>query len=265
MGEVEFFRDDIRLQVQAPRMVKATIEASSTLEPKSAYHSSYLFDQSVDYGWVEGVAGLGKGERITIAFDQPHEITGIQIYNGYQRSRDHFIKNARVAKLKISADGAGAVVVSVPDKMGPSSLKWKSSGKVKKLTLEIAAARPGKKYKDLGISELRFMDERGFFTVETDEGTELVSRLKKELKGKPLFSLLNRNLESYCRLYSESAEIAEDTKLGDFGLRKLKLRSNHRFVYYSQIAVGDEANIVLNPSRVSGCLIPKRQKDHGAK
>ncbi len=263
IAQIDFYRDEDRLDVLPPREVDATIEVSSTLKPEAAYHKSYLFDQSVDYGWVEGVAGLGVGESIVIRFAQPHEISGIQIYNGYQRSRDHFLKNARVAKIKISADGSKTDVMAVSDKMGPSLLRWESGGKVKDITMEIAAAKPGTKYKDLVISELRLMDKKGFFTVKTNARQALVSALKKDTKGGPLASLLDRSLESYCRLLSESAQISEDAKLGDFGLRKLKLRSNYRFVYYSQIAVDDEANIVSES--IEGIWVPISKKEKGGK
>ena len=261
IGEVVFYSGDHKLDVLPPRRVRASVKVSSTLKPEAAYHKSYLFDQSVDYGWVEGAAGLGKGEKIVIEFQQPHEISGIQIYNGYQRSRDHFYKNARVGKLKISADGHKAQVFSVPDMMGPSMIGWKSGGKIKNLVLQIEGARPGTKYKDLVISELRFMDEDGFFSIETGDDQGLSEGLTKELKGKPLSTLLDRSLESYCRLSSMSVNMAEDVKLSDFGFRKLKFRSNYRFVYYSQIAVGDEANIVSES--IEGIWVPDLKKTKG--
>ncbi len=258
IGEVTFFRGQKKLDVKPPRAARAGVEVSSTLKPEAAYHKSYLFDQSVDYGWVEGVAGLGKGERITVTFDKPQEITGIQIYNGYQRSRDHFIKNARVASLKVSADQGPVAELVVPDKQGPSVVDWSSKGRIKKLTLEIAKTKAGKRYPDLVISELRFSDKNGYFTIGTDDQAKLSSELKKSLANQPLYSVMDRQYESFCRLYSGSAEIAEDRKLSDFGLRKLRLRSNHRFVYYSQIAIGDEAKIVSES--IEGIWVPRSNR-----
>ncbi|HUU02261.1 MAG TPA: hypothetical protein VM425_12530 [Myxococcota bacterium] len=255
IGEVTFFRGRTRLDVKPPRAARAGVEVSSTLKPEAAYHKSYLFDQSVDYGWVEGVAGLGKGERITVTFDKPQEITGIQIYNGYQRSMDHFHKNARVAGLRVSADQGSVTELAVPDRQGASVLDWSSKGKIKKLTLEIAKTKAGTRYQDLVISELRFSDKNGYFTIETDDQAKLSSDLKKSLTNQPMYSVMDRQYESFCRLYSGSVVMAEDRKLSDFGLRKLRLRSNHRFVYYSQIAAGDEAKIVSES--IEGIWVPR--------
>ncbi len=90
------------LALQAPRMVKGRIQASSVLAPADAYHPGYLFDGRPDFGWVEGAKGTGAGESLTLTLDAPLELVGLELWNGYQRSEDHFQKNARAKKLAVS-------------------------------------------------------------------------------------------------------------------------------------------------------------------
>lgn len=217
LAEVSF-ETDKPLQVRAPRSVKATAKASSVLAPADAYHPGYLFDGRLDFGWVEGVKGPGLGESMTLTFEQPVTITAVELWNGYQRSDDHFVKNARAKKVSIAVDGAEPVELAVADKQGPQKLALAKPATTKTLTLTIREAYPGKKYDDLVLSELRLWDAEGPRTISTGDLAERATELKDQVKSTPLAAFIDTNFRSICEVEGRELEA--------------KFRSNHSFVVY---------------------------------
>lgn len=209
------------LAIEAPRMVPGRVQASSVLTPAEAYEPSYAFDGRLDFGWVEGAKGLGVGESLTVAFQKPTAMTGFQIWNGYQRSPDHFRKNARAKRLQVFADGQPVGAYDLKDAMGPISVPFGKTVTAKELRFAIEQATPGTKYEDLVISELRFLDSAGPFTLQLEDAKQRADALRAQLAHKPLESVLNRQLTNFC----------EDDDEGGSS-RSLKLRTSYDFVWY---------------------------------
>ncbi|MBT3221227.1 MAG: hypothetical protein HN348_19265, partial [Proteobacteria bacterium] len=188
IAEVAFF-DKKPLLVNAPRAAKGTINASSTLEPIDAYHSAYLFDGRTGFGWVEGGEGNGIGESLQVVFDQPvAQVTSLELWNGYQRSEDHFKKNARARKLELTIDGGTPIQLAATDTQGPQKLDLEKPTDIKQFTLKINSAWEGTKYKDLVLSELRLWDAHGPLTVTTPDGEQRQQALQKSVANTPLAS-----------------------------------------------------------------------------
>jgi len=213
---------EITQAVKPPRSVDATLKASSVLEPCDAYHPGYLFDGRTDFGWVEGAEGLGVGETLTIQFDGPIELTGFDLWNGYQRSADHFDRNARAAQLDLSVDGSAPMPLSVTDTQGPQRLELPTPVTGERFVLTVAQATAGSKYEDLVISELRLRDAAGPVSLHTTDLAEREHLLLETIHGSDLDRIVNRSWQGLCN---------ESTRF--------TLRSNHSFVSYAQI-VDDE-------------------------
>jgi hypothetical protein len=116
------FAGEKPLVVRAPRRLDAVARASSVLTPADAYHPGYLFDGRLDFGWVEGVKGPGLGESMTLTFETPVSLAAAELWNGYQRSNEHFKKNARAKKVTLTVDGAPPFDFEVKDAQGPQKL-----------------------------------------------------------------------------------------------------------------------------------------------
>ncbi|WP_224363008.1 NADase-type glycan-binding domain-containing protein [Hyalangium versicolor] len=220
IGEIQVSKGGKALALKPPRSVPGRIQASSVLTPADAYHPGFLFDGRTDFGWVEGAKGTGAGESITLTLDSPLELKGLELWNGYQRSMDHFKKNARVAQLSLSVDGGAPIVLKVGDKSGPQviSLPAPVKGKTFKLTVDKAIA--GSKYPDLVLSELRLVDAQGTLTVRTPDMEERRKVFQGELANTSLAKVVDQSWYNRC---------AEQSGLV---VRTLKLRSNHTFVFY---------------------------------
>jgi len=217
------FKSGAALPVRPPRVVRGTVTTSSTLAPIDAYHPGYLFDGRLDFGWVEGAKGTGAGESITVTLEQPQQITALELWNGYQRSEDHFQKNARVKSLSVSVDGSEPVTLKVQDAMGPQKLQLPKAVTGKVITLKVEAVTPGKSYPDMVLSELRLWDGSGPLGVRTPDRLERKTVLEKAIAGTPLSKITNRHLRNYC------TEDGESTREG-----QLKLRTDHTIVWYGQ-------------------------------
>jgi hypothetical protein len=217
VAEVAFKKGSVAMNVAPPRALAGSVEASSTLKPIDAYHVGYLFDGRTDFGWVEGAKGLGKGESVTLTLDQPAQVVALELWNGYQRSKDHFRKNARATKLKLSVDGGEPIVLKVKDVMGSQKLTLPKAVKAKEFVLTIVGARKGKRYPDLVLSELRLWDKSGPMTVRTPDKQERREALEQELADTPLAEVVDRQFSCVCC---------------DFRATRLKFRTNHTFVWY---------------------------------
>jgi hypothetical protein len=224
LARVEFLRRGERLPVRPPRRVPGKVIATSTLAPIDAYHPSYLFDGRLDFGWVEGAKGPGVGECVEIELERPVEVTAVELWNGYQRSADHFRKNARARKVSVGADRKVLKSFPVKDAMGAQKLVLPAPVASSRWCLRIDEAFPGTHYQDLVISELRFWDAAGPFTVAAPDAAQREVALRAEIAGGPLPALLDRSWVSVCKWQSD---------------HRLKLRGNHTFAWFEMTEQGD--------------------------
>lgn len=153
VDEIAFYRGGKKLTVLFPQPVDGRVTASSIVEPKEGYPAYNLFDRSKEFGWVEGKPDDGIGEFIQIELDDEITLTGLEIYNGYQRSLDHFQKNGAVTRLLVSS-GTQSSSLDLTNVFGAQRVFLSSpiTGKNFKFTIE--AVRTGSSWKDTAISEL---------------------------------------------------------------------------------------------------------------
>ncbi|MBN2798794.1 MAG: hypothetical protein JXX28_06550 [Deltaproteobacteria bacterium] len=225
------FSNGVARRLAAPIAVAGAVEASSTLSPADVYHASNLFDGQASTAWVEGSAGLGEGDTLTVRFAAPQTLTGIEVANGYQRSRDHFTKNARARTLILRAGGREETV-SLDDTEARQRRTLSAPLQTQELTLALGQAWPGSRYQDLAITDLRFLGPDGPFTLLLDDKERLAQARRAQVAGTDLQGLVDRALVRVC------------------GEGTLKLRSSGSFVAYSEDFddLGDSYQEVLDGS-----------------
>jgi hypothetical protein len=152
-----------RLNVVAPLTVKATVQASSILEPTTAYQPANLFDSRYDFAWsTYGKKTNGIGEWVKVAFDSPQDIDSIIFWNGYQRSDSHYKANGRIQSMVLTDKKGQSQELALKDEMGPQAITLeKSLREAASIELKIAKTYPGSKYPDVLLSEVRFVDPKG--------------------------------------------------------------------------------------------------------
>ena len=128
------------------------------------YHPSYVLDENPATAWVEGVDGYGEGQSLTTIPLSPlssARALRLRIWNGYQKSKALFAKNAAPRRIRVAvldptggevtgrevelqqAWGPQTVVVDVPPKRGLSAVR-----------IAVVSVYPGTKYKDTCVSDV---------------------------------------------------------------------------------------------------------------
>lgn len=211
--------EEVRLV--APQQSEGNVTASSTLPPGSAFSAANLFDSRKEFAWVEGnAAGSGENETLKFEFDRDVRITAVQIWNGYQRSGEHFSANARVRDFVFGASGGSSNTYTLRDSKAGQKIELSAAISGKTFDLQIKSIYPGKTYKDLAISEILFFDGETPFVLKTDFAESVSTSIQTFAKGSPLRAILDRRISNQ----TEDAETVNQS---------LILRSDGTFVMYS--------------------------------
>lgn len=148
------------------------VVASSTLaqQGKQSYVAQNCADGDARTAWVEGAKGSGIGEWLLFIYTPScatqEPLSSIVICNGYGKSRDTYLNNNRVKKLKMSLNEEVLCVIELDDSLGfqhidfdegkaqPSKLCsiWLRKGD--RLKFEILDIYKGAKYDDTAIADI---------------------------------------------------------------------------------------------------------------
>ncbi len=219
------------LRLVPPRIVKGSVTASSTLMPETAYSAANLFDSRKEFVWAEGAASSGEGEILTFEFDAPVNITAVQIWDGYQRSDEHFSANARLRDFDFGEKGGTVRTYTLRDTKAGQKIELQTSAKGAAFELKVKSVYPGKNYKDLVLSDLVFYDGERPFILHSKLPENYQTRLRSKADNSPLAALLDKRIAN---------EVQEDASSVS---QSLILRSDGSFVLYSLARSDGEADI----------------------
>ncbi|MEY9466414.1 hypothetical protein ABH973_006827 [Bradyrhizobium ottawaense] len=129
---------------------------SSMLKPQfgNSYGAANLFDASTGTAWVEGAAGNGVGEWITVEFETLRRVKSIHVQNGYQKSPDIFAKNNRVRQIRVLFSGGESQNFILDDKLSAQLLTLRPQVSAYWMQFIIDDVWAGNKYTDTAITKL---------------------------------------------------------------------------------------------------------------
>ena len=140
-----------------------TERASSSLpsRAKLKYGAAQAQDNEVGTAWVEESEGYGVGEFLEYIITTPQpdlRITGLNILNGYRKSKESWHNNSRVKRLKLYVNGKPYGVIELKDSYNYQGVeigkvKLKPNGKTI-LRFEIMEVYKGRKYSDTAITQI---------------------------------------------------------------------------------------------------------------
>lgn len=225
---VRFFQKNSAnpLPVDIPKNFTGSVTATSTLAPTTAYNVSNLFDSQFDFAWAtDGKKTTGIGESVTIDFDKSIKLSGLMLWNGYQRSSTHYYANSRASEIQISINGQKMCLFSVKDQMGVQELNFPQALEAKQLKITINKIYPGKTYKDMVLSELKLVDANGNIVILSTKPT--IATYKNPLLEK----MVDSAIVNYMGWLSQEQQyrLQFENTVGNLCLR---IRSNHSFVLY---------------------------------
>ncbi|MEZ4964814.1 MAG: hypothetical protein R2791_06185 [Saprospiraceae bacterium] len=223
------------MRIVPPKRVRGTIAASSTLEPEAAYSAANLFDARKEFVWAEGSKQTaGVGDSIRFGFMEDVNITAIQIWNGYQRSDDHYASNARVRDFRFGVAKGPAATYTLRDTRAGQRIELRTPAKGRQFDFHIESIYPGRKYKDLVISEIVFFDGDIPFVLSSEMHRQYTTELHRKAITSPLSRVLDRRISNKV----EEMEVTTD--------QSLILRSDGTFVLYSSdILPNDTESLTL--------------------
>ncbi len=105
-------------------------------------------------------AGDGTGEWVTIAFDGERLVRQIIVHNGYQKSSDLFVKNGRVARLRLVFSSGETRSFTLQDRLGPQPLVLDRPVRAHWVQVVIDGTYRGTHYTDTAISKLAVVSDR---------------------------------------------------------------------------------------------------------
>jgi len=127
------------------------------------YHPNYVADDNPKTAWVEGAAGYGEQETLTVHVSPMPSArrVKIRVQNGYQKSKKLFKANARLADVRLELMRKGkahsTLDTTLKDAMGWQEVIMpvaKNAG-FDAVRLTIRSVQDGKRYKDTCLSELQ--------------------------------------------------------------------------------------------------------------
>ncbi|MEM7105524.1 MAG: hypothetical protein AAF502_20470 [Bacteroidota bacterium] len=211
-----------KLYLVPPKTLRGRVRASTTLEPEGSYHAGQLFDSRKDFVWVEGAEGHGEGESLLLQTTSATRFDAIKIWNGYQRSNEHWTKNGRVAKVSIG-DGVNSHEYDIRDAGKPQLIKLIEPLTVRELHVNILDVHKGSRYADMVISEMRLYDNEQIMVIKTTERENFKQNLLEQAEGTVLENLLDRRIKN---------KITEEYDYAYYFDKSIILRSDYSFVVY---------------------------------
>lgn len=226
-----------RVKFKLPRIITAKISASSVLSPETAYQPANLFDSKYDFAWsTDGNNTNGINEELSLSFANKINISGLYVWNGYQRSTTHFNKNARVKSMIVSSNSGVEQKISLSSVSGLQKIKFtKPLLGVSNLKLKIKDIFPGTKYKDVLISELRLVDDKGQIILPFSQKKPL--KIKQYIKD-----VVDRSWSSFLQGVT-GQKYGCATKCY---YKRIRIRKNGSFVIYRDIAFGNDGSQSAN-------------------
>lgn len=157
---------DFNIEMKLPPLLRSYAKASSFLKSqKFDYKAENLIDNNPNTAWIEGKADDGIGESFLIDFSSGRVITAayyideIAFVNGYNKSKDLFLKNNRVKKLEISYQDYISrteikEIITLKDTMEKQIIKLPKQAVCFQMKFKILDIYKGTKYNDTALSEI---------------------------------------------------------------------------------------------------------------
>ncbi len=229
-------RDDKgqQLLLAPPVREEGRVSASSTLAPEGAYSAANLFDARKEFVWAEGnAASDGVGEVLTFSFAHPVSIGSLQVWNGYQRSEEHYAANGRVRDFEFGVKGGPMHTYTLRDSKAGQKIALSAGLSGQEFELKVKSIYKGNSYKDLAISEILFFNKEAQpFVLYSAQPVQLRNALASRSAPSPLAGVLDRRISNQI-----------DDGVQTFTNQSIILRADGTFVFYSSVNDQDDTNV----------------------
>lgn len=194
-----------------PKIVKGNVVASETAKPENSYSVLNIFDSKFEnaYASVKG----GEGVTITFELEENQKVSVVRLWNGYQRSDVHCIKNGRLKEFTLSDENGNSAKVQAEDIMGAQDIPLPSTLKGKKFILTVNSIYQGLTDNGFVISEFRMGHDKEWFVVDTLAHSQKIASENTGLFRKAsLEKILNHQLDTVDTPIEQTQTITNNTE-----------------------------------------------------
>ena len=131
-------------------------EIAASYPTGESYNAMNLFDSRFEYAWSP--VPDDRDRSLEFRFKKSVNMTGLKIWNGYQRSDIHCVRNGRAREILVTGDGNFSEKISLEDKMEPQTIKFSRKFSGKNIKLSVVSVYGGQLFAEPVLSELRFLD-----------------------------------------------------------------------------------------------------------
>ena len=148
-------------RVVAPRYVPVSASGATATSAQKQHDASMAIDQNTLTWWAEGKAGRGRGEKLTVRFDLPVDLSRLTIHDG--AAEEAFPFQPRVRGLRVTLRGPDGVIderrVVLADVRKMQEVEVDGQG-VTRVTLRILSTYAGQKGTAASLAEVGFFEKK---------------------------------------------------------------------------------------------------------
>lgn len=152
-----------KIEFVLPERIGGDISVSH--KTNESYEAMNLFDSRFEYAFSP--VPEDKKREIEFHFQKSVRMSGLIIWNGYQRSAVHCVRNGRVREALLTGDNNFSEKITFKDIMDPQRIEFQNEFRGKNLKVKILSVYRGKMFEDPVISELRFLDGDHVFMIDS--------------------------------------------------------------------------------------------------
>lgn len=145
--------------ITPPVFNKVTASSSLASQGKFSYTPDKMIDNDSTTAWLEAAKDSGINEWVQFSADTEQTVSGITIFNGYQKNDSTYTNNGRLKKINISFSDGSNLIYDLPNQSYIESLsginiKFETPIKTTSLRISILDVYNGVHYTDTGITQL---------------------------------------------------------------------------------------------------------------
>jgi hypothetical protein len=144
--------------VVAPRYVPVSASGATATSAQRGHDASMAIDQNTLTWWAEDRPVRARGERLTVRFDRPVDLSRVTVHNGAAGAAFPF--RPRVRGLRVTLRGPDGILdqrrVVLADRRGMQVVEVAGSD-VTRLTLRILSTYAGQKSSAASVAEVGFL------------------------------------------------------------------------------------------------------------
>ncbi|MBQ7668808.1 MAG: discoidin domain-containing protein [Clostridia bacterium] len=141
--------------------VFTSVRASSNLPAQGnfKYTPQMLLDDNKNTAWTEGVKGNGIDEWVQFIADNDQTVSGLIIYNGYQKNATTYANNGRLKKVAISFADGTVENFDIPaqkytESLNGYNIKFDTPKTTNYVTVKILDVYKGAYYTDTAVNKI---------------------------------------------------------------------------------------------------------------